>query len=207
LRPSTEREEPEDEVNQGAILIACIGGGDFLFDMGKLTFITGGARSGKSSFALKEAERAGGRRLFVATLEARDEEMKKRVERHVRERGDGWDTIEEPVYVAALLREASSVYDAAVLDCLTLWLSNVMHVGRNAEEDGDALVNALSQAKADVDIYVVSNEVGMGIVPVGEVAREFRDLAGTLNQKVARAADEVYMMASGIPVKIKGEGA
>jgi adenosylcobinamide kinase/adenosylcobinamide-phosphate guanylyltransferase len=175
--------------------------------MGKLTFITGGARSGKSSLALRQAERSGGSKVFVATLEPRDEEMKERIERHVLERGDAWDTREEPLEVASLIGELSSEYDAAVVDCLTLWLSNVMHAGRDVEKEVDALVRALSGAKEKMDLYVVSNEVGMGIVPENEMAREFRDHAGALNQKVAVAADEVYLVASGIPMRIKGEGA
>lgn len=173
--------------------------------MGKLTFITGGARSGKSAFALNEASALEGRKVFVATLEPRDEEMKERVERHVRERGDGWDTREEPLEVSGLIKKLSSEYDVAVVDCLTLWLSNVMHANKEIEKETDNLVESLSEAKVSIDIYVVSNEVGMGIVPENELARKFRDHAGRLNQKAAAAADEVFLMASGIPVKIKGE--
>ncbi len=95
--------------------------------MGKLTFITGGARSGKSSFALGKASALEGRKVFVATLEPLDEEMKKRMELHKKERGDEWDTREEPLELAGLLGRLPSAYDVAILDCLTLWLSNVMH--------------------------------------------------------------------------------
>lgn len=173
--------------------------------MGKLTFITGGARSGKSSFALGEASALEGRRAFVATLEPNDEEMEKRMELHRKERGAEWDTREEPLDLAGLVKRLSSEYDVAVVDCLTLWLSNVMHASKEIEKEITNLVEGLSEAKESIDIYVVSNEVGMGIVPENEMARKFRDHAGRLNQKVAAVADEVFLMASGIPVRIKGE--
>lgn len=171
--------------------------------MGALTFITGGARSGKSSFALREASSRSGRRLFVATLEPRDDEMRRRVERHRAERGSGWDTREEPLGLAAALEDAGESYDVCVVDCLTLWLSNVIHAKRDVDKEIVGLVSALGDAKERLDVYVVSNEVGMGIVPENELARRFRDCAGTLNQIVAEAAGGVYLVASGIPVRIK----
>jgi adenosylcobinamide kinase/adenosylcobinamide-phosphate guanylyltransferase len=171
--------------------------------MGGLTFITGGARSGKSSFALREASSKAGRRLFVATLEPRDEEMRLRAELHRAERGPGWESREEPLGLAAALSEAAEGCEVCVVDCLTLWLSNVIHAGRDVEAEIAGLVSALEDAKRHIEVYVVSNEVGMGIVPGNELARRFRDYAGLLNQKVAGAADSVYLMASGIPVRIK----
>lgn len=171
--------------------------------MGGLTLITGGARSGKSSFALGEALKAGGRRLFIATLEPLDAEMGKRVALHRAERGDGWDTREEPLELASLIGEIAGRYQAAVVDCLTLWLSNVMHSGKDVNKAIDELSASVEGAKRTMHLYVVSNEVGMGIVPENEVARAFRDYAGLLNQRIAAVADEVFLMASGIPVKIK----
>jgi adenosylcobinamide kinase/adenosylcobinamide-phosphate guanylyltransferase len=171
--------------------------------VGELTFITGGARSGKSSFALGEASSRAGKRLFVATLEPRDEEMRLRAELHRAERGPGWDTREEPLGLAAALVEAREGYDVCVVDCLTLWLSNVVHAGRDVEGEIARLVSALQGARERLAVYAVSNEVGMGIVPENGLARRFRDYAGLLNQKVAAAADGVYLMASGIPVRIK----
>lgn len=171
--------------------------------MGKLIFITGGARSGKSSFALGEASKAGGRRAFVATLEPMDDEMRKRVELHRDERGEGWETLEEPLKLAELFKELQGEYEVAVVDCLTLWLSNVMREGRGVSAEIDALAEAIDEAAKAMRLYVVSNEVGMGIVPENEMAREFRDHAGILNQRVADIADEVFLMASGIPVRIK----
>lgn len=171
--------------------------------MGRLVFITSGARSGKSSFALRKASLKGARRLFAATLEPQDEEMKKRVALHRAQRGEGWETREVPLEIAGLLGEVSGQYDVVVVDCLTLWLSNVVHSQRSADEEIDRLVGSMAEAKSSMHVYVVSNEVGMGIVPENELARSFRDLAGVLNQKVAEVADEVYLMAAGIPVKIK----
>lgn len=178
--------------------------------MGKITFITGGARSGKSSLALSLASgNSSGqeaKRVFIATLgpldEDLDEEMKGRVEQHRRERGAEWETIEEPLDIARLIAGLDGKYDAVVLDCLTLWLSNVMLSGREPLGEMDAFIAAIK--KTEGALFIVSNEVGMGIVPENAVAREFRDLAGRLNQAVAEAATEVYLTVSGIPVRIKG---
>jgi len=159
--------------------------------MGRLIFITGGARSGKSSFALREASGTDGRKVYIATAVDGDSEMQERIERHRRDRGRGWDTLEEPLKVADAARAAADRYDVIVLDCLTLWLSNLMEGGLNVEHEGDVLCGTLSSLPCPV--YVVSNEVGMGIVPENAVARRFRDLAGRLNQKMAGAADEVYL--------------
>jgi adenosylcobinamide kinase/adenosylcobinamide-phosphate guanylyltransferase len=171
--------------------------------MGKMVFITGGARSGKSSFALDAGGAAGTRREYVATAEALDDEMRERIERHRRERGEGWDTREEPVELADALLEAFSGADAVVVDCLTLWVSNLMRAGRDVEEETEKLLQALREARERTTVLLVSNEVGMGIVPANETARRFRDLAGTLNRRVAEAADEVHLVVAGIPLRIK----
>jgi adenosylcobinamide kinase/adenosylcobinamide-phosphate guanylyltransferase len=170
----------------------------------KLYFITGGARSGKSSFAEKLALGLPGKRAYVATAQALDAEMAAKIAKHQKDRGDSWDTYEEPLAVAELLGKLSERYEVVLLDCLTLWLSNVM-----AHSNGDGAVDAQSHelVKAVEDFngvcVVVSNEVGLGIVPDNPLARKYRDFAGMLNQKVAQAADEVYFTAAGIPVKIK----
>ncbi len=172
--------------------------------MSKIYFITGGARSGKSAFAEKLAKDLAGKRAYIATAQALDPEMAAKIEKHRRDRDNVWDTYEEPLAVAELLRKLSSRYQVVLLDCLTLWLSNVM-----AHADGDVAVTArsLELAAAITDFggscIVVSNEVGLGIVPDNPLARKFRDFAGMLNQKIAQAADEVYFAASGIPVRIK----
>jgi adenosylcobinamide kinase/adenosylcobinamide-phosphate guanylyltransferase len=171
---------------------------------GKIYFITGGARSGKSSFAEKLALEMEGKRAYVATAQALDAEMAVKIEKHRRDRSSTWDTYEEPLAVADLLRKLSGRYQVVLLDCLTLWLSNVM-----AHTDGDGAVQARVEdlvrvlASFDGACLVVSNEVGLGIVPDNPLARKFRDLAGMLNQRIAQTADEVYFTAAGIPMKIK----
>jgi adenosylcobinamide kinase/adenosylcobinamide-phosphate guanylyltransferase len=171
--------------------------------MKKIVFVTGGARSGKSSFALREALKVCGKKAFIATAEATDNEMKERIERHRQDRGDGWTTYEEPLKIAEILRDRQGDYQALVIDCLTLWLSNVMQSPLDANAEVEDLVSSL-EGLSEGRVFIVSNEVGMGIVPENELARRFRDLAGRLNQRVAAASDEVYVTFSGIPVRIKG---
>ena len=170
----------------------------------KIYFITGGARSGKSSFAEKLANDLPGKQAYIATAQALDPEMAARIERHRAERGDRWDTFEEPLAIDELLRKLSGRYEVALLDCLTLWLSNVMahtHGNPSVTDRHDALIAAIRDFSGAC--VVVSNEVGLGIVPDNPLARQFRDLAGILNQRVAQVADEVYFTASGIPMRIK----
>lgn len=170
----------------------------------KVIFVTGGAKSGKSSFALSEALKHEGQKAFIATAEGLDEEMVNRIEKHKRERGEGWDTYEEPLQIAETIATLAGRYSVIVLDCLTLWLSNAMHRNIDIELQMENFLNILRHKKQDLHIYIVSNEVGTGIVPESKLAREFRDLVGIINQKVARASDEVFMVVAGIPVKIKG---
>ena len=172
----------------------------------KIVFITGGARSGKSSFALKEASLVPGRKAFIATAEAIDPEMKARIERHRRDRGPGWETCEEPLRVSKAIEEMSESFDVLVLDCLTIWLSNVMWAGTDVDMEIENLVRTIERfsGNSPATLFIVSNEVGMGIVPENEMARKYRDLSGRLNQKVAEVSGEVYFTVAGIPVKIKG---
>jgi adenosylcobinamide kinase / adenosylcobinamide-phosphate guanylyltransferase len=185
----------------------------------KIIFITGGARSGKSSFALAKALTVAGRKAYIATAEALDEEMAKRIEQHKKQRGKEWDTIEEPLKIAEVMKKLSGNYSALVLDCMTLWLSNLFMntqskglqtIESEIQELLDTLRQLKSPAAGDPDsgfcsLYIVSNEVGMGIVPENETARKFRDMAGILNQKIAEVSDEAYMMVAGIPMKMKGK--
>jgi len=170
----------------------------------KVYFITGGARSGKSAFAEKLAVSLKGKRAYIATAQALDAEMAAKIEKHRKDRGTRWDTYEEPLAVEELLAKLSGKYDIVLLDCLTLWLSNIMaraDCDGNVQSRFEDLVAAVRAFKGTC--IVVSNEVGLGIVPDNPLARKFRDSAGTMNQKMAQAADEVYFTASGIPMKIK----
>jgi len=196
----------------------------------KIIFILGGARSGKSTYALKEASKFSGKKMYIATAEALDEEMKERIEKHKRERGKDWDAYEEPLKIAEVIKKTEGRYQIIVVDCLTLWLSNVMHAGLNIETEIEHLISSLATIHSSTNqpyfnktmklipplikgsggdyqvIYIVSNEVGMGIVPENEISRRFRDMAGLLNQKIAGVADKVYMVVAGIPIKIKDKG-
>lgn len=170
----------------------------------KIYFITGGARSGKSSFAEKLAAGIPGKRAYLATAQALDPEMAARIEQHRKNRDNSWVTYEEPLAVAELVSKLNGKYQAVLLDCLTLWLSNVM--ARAGEDSAvlsrsEELVSALKAFKGSC--IIVSNEVGLGIVPDNPLARRFRDLAGVINQRMAQAADEAYFLAAGIPVRIK----
>jgi adenosylcobinamide kinase/adenosylcobinamide-phosphate guanylyltransferase len=172
--------------------------------MGKVVFVTGGSRSGKTAFALREgAEAAGpGRKVYIATAQALDAEMAERIGRHRKERGSAWETVEEPVHLERAVRGCAAA-NVMVIDCLTLWLSNLVCGGFDVEEAQAGLVAALGALDGPVHAYVVSNEVGMGIVPENDMARLFRDMAGRLNQAVARLSDEAYLMVSGLSVKVK----
>jgi len=175
----------------------------------RVVLVTGGGRSGKSRYALERAARYPGRRVFVATAEPCDDEMRARIERHRRERGGRFETIEEPRDLAGAIARIGPGAAVAVVDCLTVWLGNLMH--RHGEGAGDlpevaAFIAALSRAPCD--LIAVTNEVGMGIIPTDSAAsRAFRDQAGWINQEAARAADEVVLVVSGIPVVIKKENA
>lgn len=169
-----------------------------------LTLVLGGARSGKSAYAQRAAETWASARnvtpVFIATAEAGDAEMAERIERHRLERGRAWRTLEAPLDLPGALAALGRT-DAAVVDCLTLWLANAMaqpdgHAGR-----ADLLLRALSQCPAR--LWVVSNEVGWGIVPDNALARAFRDAAGRLHQAIAEAADEVVLVVAGLPLPLK----
>ena len=170
-------------------------------------FVLGGAKSGKSSYAQARAEEEFrtngrfGRLCFLATAQAGDEEMEIRIRRHQDQRGDEWETIEEPLEIAGIIEEAGE--DRLILvDCLTVWLSNVMaRDGDRIRERMEILTQAIGSSRAG--LIIVANEVGMGIVPANPLAREFRDHAGRLNQMVGNAVPEVYFVAAGIPLKLK----
>ena len=167
-----------------------------------IVLIGGGARSGKSGHALKLARQYGSRLAFIATAQDGDGEMRDRIRRHREERGPEFTNFEEPLCVAARIAAEDGRFDAVVVDCLTLWLTNVMLAGSlEVEREIDTLVAAAAGARTPV--LLVTNETGCGIVPDNALARQFRDLAGRMNQRAAEAADEVYWMVFGLGLKVK----
>lgn len=180
--------------------------------MAHITLITGGTRSGKSLFGQQMAERQAGTRLFLATCPVMDDEMAQRIRRHRQGRqGGNWQTIEETVAIAAQLDRAGR-YDTVLIDCLTLWINNLMfHAGQgDMVIDEDRIVTETTSLLAAARrhpgrVIMISNEVGLGIVPDNQQARLYRDLVGRCNQCVAGEADAVYLVCSGLPLQIKGE--
>ena len=170
-----------------------------------LTLVLGGARSGKTRFALAQAEahaaKTGARRVIIATAEALDQEMAERIARHRAERGESWTTVEAPQALAHAVG-ALRASDVAVIDCLTLWLSNRMLAEADVEAEVEALAATLAACPAEV--FLVSNEVGSGIVPENALARRFRDAAGLANQRLAAAADAAVAVMAGLPLRLKG---
>jgi len=172
--------------------------------MGKeIILITGGTRSGKSKYAEDRAVSLGSKRIYLATAEAKDEEMAQRIGEHKKRRGDDWATIEEPIELAEALLARCGQTDCALVDCLTLWLSNLLtwRDGKDVEEKVKQLLDTLPCL--DFHVVFVANEVGWGIVPDNPLAREFRDLAGWTNQQIATVATEVILMVAGIPMVVK----
>jgi adenosylcobinamide kinase/adenosylcobinamide-phosphate guanylyltransferase len=169
------------------------------------TLILGGCRSGKSGFALSLAERLGGPGTFIATCEPRDEEMLARIRRHQEERSAAWTTIETPLNLPEAIRESDRSSQVTVVDCLTLWVSNLLLVSadeRDMHQQFQELHRALETAENPT--ILVSNEIGLGVVPDNAVARQFRDLVGELNQQIALHAARVFLVTAGIPTAIKG---
>ena len=165
--------------------------------------VLGGARSGKSRRALTLAEASGAAAwTFVATAEPLDDEMAGRVARHRRERDARWTAIEEPLDLVGTLRVARAADAAVVVDCLTLWLSNLMHCGRDPERELAPLIDVIGGGRGE--LVLVSNEVGLGLVPETPLGRSFRDAQGRLNQAVAAACDRVELVAAGLPLSLKG---
>ena len=169
--------------------------------------VIGGAKSGKSRVSLDMADGLIKKKLFLATARGLDEEMQQRIARHKKERGLDWETVEEPLRIADRICELDRADTVILVDCLTLWLNNLfMRQGKFLEplhRSVDELIAALTGVKGV--IILVSNEVGMGIVPENELARAYRDMAGSLNQRIASMARKVVAIMAGIPVVIKDE--
>lgn len=173
--------------------------------MAQSTYITGGARSGKSRYAQSLAEACPGPLLYVATAGIHDAEMAERVRLHQADRADRWSTLEEPLWLAERLPAASAGQGALLLDCVTLWLTNLLfHHGEEVAPvlaEVDRFIATLAQLQAP--LFLVSNEVGAGIVPDHPLGRLFRDLAGTVNQRLAAVSDQAWLVVSGLPLRLK----
>lgn len=170
-------------------------------ETGKKILILGGARSGKSHYAETLAAALEGPRIYIATAQAGDKEMAARIAAHQERRGRGWITIEEPLDLPSTLQNAAKPDTVILVDCLTLWLSNLLL----ADADCGAAVSNLTDVLGGCSghIIMVSNEVGLGIVPDNALARRFRDIAGTANQRVAEICDEVVLVTAGLPLPLK----
>jgi adenosylcobinamide kinase/adenosylcobinamide-phosphate guanylyltransferase len=170
----------------------------------KILFVIGGVRSGKSRFALKLGESMGKRRVFIATGQAWDSEMEGRIRKHKAVRSKTWVTYEEPVALNRLLEKVNGQYDVIVIDCLSLWLSNLLHLeldNRKLSSSIKEFLRTLTTMKTPV--VLISNEVGLGGIPINPLARKFCDLAGMLHQKIAKMAHQAYFVTSGIAKELK----
>lgn len=176
--------------------------------MANVILVTGGARSGKSAYSETLAKSFSGPRAYIATAPVFDEEMRKRVARHQQQRKhDGWDTIEEEINLFEAIKKADA-YDTILVDCLTLWINNLLHKDQQISEDNMIAKCARLKnvcAEFDGNIIFVINEVGMGIVPDNPLSRIFRDLSGRCSQSVAKFADRVVLVSCGIPLTLKDE--
>ncbi len=167
--------------------------------------VLGGAKSGKSSFALNACNSLDRERIFLATAQALDQEMEERIRRHQAERGSGWRTIEEPLKVAETIGSLDREDTVILLDCLTLWLNNLYMEHGEDQEAIDKAIEDLARQLAEIRgaVVVVSNEVGMGIVPDNQLSRTYRDTAGYMNQRIARLAVKVVAVLAGLPLVLK----
>ena len=168
---------------------------------GKSILVLGGARSGKSTYAESLAEGWQGKRIYIATAQAHDEEMAARIKAHRERRGKSWTTVGAMLDLPGALRKAHGEDTFVLIDCLTLWLTNVMLAELDCGAAVRDLIDALSSAKGTV--VLVSNEVGSGIVPDNALARKFRDVAGEANRRIAQTADEVVLVTAGLPMVLK----
>ncbi|MBL8895683.1 MAG: bifunctional adenosylcobinamide kinase/adenosylcobinamide-phosphate guanylyltransferase [Rhizobiales bacterium] len=169
--------------------------------MTRSLLVLGGARSGKSAYAEARAQACLGDKLYIATAEATDAEMAERIRHHQERRGAGWRTLEAPLDLADTLRQHDASDRVVLIDCVTVWINNLMFHDRAIEPAVAELCAALADVRGQV--VIVSNEVGFGIVPENALARRFRDLAGRTNQAIAAVADEVVLVVAGLPLTVK----
>ncbi len=175
---------------------------------GKIILVLGGARSGKSSFAVELASGLGHKVLFCATAEPLDDEMRARIEAHKKTRPSSWTTLESATNIAAAIGKSSAGHDAVIIDCMTLLLSNLLGEGIPLSQCEQSVAREMEElltclGKKESNYIIVSNEVGQGLVPENGLARTYRDMLGKINQQLAACADEVYLMVARLPVKIK----
>ena len=170
--------------------------------MAPITLVLGGARSGKSAHAERLAADASPRRVYIATAQALDDEMATRIADHKSRRDLSWRTVEAPLGLSDAIKAAATPDHVVLVDCLTLWLSNLLLAEHDIEKEADGLIATVTDAAGP--LILVSNEVGLGIVPDNALARAFRDHAGRLNQRIAEAADKVVFLAAGLPMVLKG---
>lgn len=180
--------------------------------MSRITLILGGARSGKSSYALKLAEESRKSVTFIATAQAFDDEMSARIQKHKAERPASWETLELPLHIAPSVSQIKS--DVVILDCITLWVTNLLMQFVNDDLVDEAPFMQVSQAETEkllaairnteLDWLIVSNEVGLSLVPPYQMGRVYRDALGWVNQRLAQEADKVIFMVAGIPMNVKG---
>lgn len=163
--------------------------------------VLGGARSGKSRTALQLAEQTSSQRIYIATAQAFDDEMRERIALHRLERDRSWQTVDAPLELVQAIQTQTNPEKAVLVDCLTLWLSNVVLAERDPSREADELIRATREAQGP--LILVSNEVGQGIVPSTPLGRSFRDEQGRLNQKMAEACDAVIFVAAGCPILLK----
>lgn len=166
------------------------------------TLVLGGARSGKSRRALALVEATAAERVYVATAEILDDEMRARIAQHQDERDESWRTVEAPLELIDTLRQLGNGSEAILVDCLTLWLSNLMFAERDIPAETARLCDTIRQMRTSV--CLVSNEIGMGLVPETPLGRAFRDEQGRLNQRIAETVDKVEFVAAGLPLRLKG---
>lgn len=174
----------------------------------KIVLILGGARSGKSAYAQQAAVKTGGEVLFCATAEPLDADMKRRISRHRATRPGSWQTLEAPCNLAEALAPTAGRYDTIIIDCITVLVANIMGKHRTAKRQEEAILTEIQSLtgllqESDATCYLITNEVGLGVIPAYRSGRRYRDHLGRVNQMLAECADEVYLLAAGIPLRIK----
>ncbi len=168
-----------------------------------IKFVIGGARSGKTHFAINEAKKYPKKRIYMATGLPIDEEMREKIRIHREERGDDFETWEEPIHVPSLVKQLTSDVNVVVFDCLTTWVTNVLLKEKDPVDLIREFFRNIEKLPSEITFFIISNEVGMGIVPTYELSRKYRELLGRVNIFSAKMSDEVYFMVAGIPWKIK----